>query len=324
MTKSEKNTWLFCGVTTAILLLIVLVLACKNVKEKKEDVENNFNEEIFSTVVGNSNAEEETFYAAEDNSIVEEKKCWTDYNKTFGDVIYFDGIDISYCQENIDASKIGQKFVVIKMGGLGYGARETYVDDYFYINLKKVYENNLNFALYWASYSENEMELNKEIDEICRILSELPSQYREKIKFLFIDRENQPGFDAKANPGMVNNITIQEFKSIYTAQIKRLQSRLEDIYVGIYTNIDFLSNKIDFEAIGNVPIWISWYSNNVADFTSVIDRTANYPKEITENSRKVARYLEENIVMWQYSFSGQVSGVNGNVDLNLVSSKMLG
>ena len=86
--------------------------------------------------------------------------------------------------------------------------------------------------------------------------------------------------------------------------------------IGVYTTVDYLVNMIDINKLGDVPIWIAWWnSSNLESFEPVINRTA-------KDSAGAATYLIKNIVMWQYSDSGNVAGISGSVDLNLVSSKM--
>lgn len=60
--------------------------------------------------------------------------------------------------------------------------------------------------------------------------------------------------------------------------------------VGIYANLDWFKNYIDVTKLTNCYIWLAqWGENHTADF---------------------------NVDFWQYSDSGKISGITGNVDLN--------
>ena len=60
---------------------------------------------------------------------------------------------------------------------------------------------------------------------------------------------------------------------------------------GIYANKTWLNNKMDAGALGSYKIWLAQYA-----------ATPSY----------TGRYD-----LWQYKSTGKVSGINGNVDLNL-------
>lgn len=86
------------------------------------------------------------------------------------------------------------------------------------------------------------------------------------------------------------------FASLTRKQVTDLTRFAMDIlyqkgwYAGYYTYTFFATNYIDTEALKDYPLWI-------ADYRGYVGYQGSY-------------------TMWQYSSSGQVSGIQGNVDMN--------
>lgn len=86
------------------------------------------------------------------------------------------------------------------------------------------------------------------------------------------------------------------FVSLSRKQVTDLTRLAMDIlyqngwYAGYYTYTFFATNYIDTEALKDYPLWI-------ADYRGYVGYQGGY-------------------TMWQYSSSGQVSGIQGNVDMN--------
>jgi len=253
---------------------------------------------VMTMVAGCAGAQEDT----DVETVESEKNEETEY--------FLNGIDISQHQGNIDATKLDAAIVVVRLGYSGYGSGACRVDSYFMANMEK-YDGTV--ALYWASHAITEDEVKKENEFIMDTLNDVSAEIAEKIDYLFIDRE-QSG----TNEGRADNLSRSQFNLVLSAQVKGLQKMFPDMKIGVYTNVDYLCNMVDIEKLGDVPYWMAWYvDEEPATFEAVINRVA-------KNSANAADYLEENIVMWQYSEEGTVPGITENVvDLNLVSSKIL-
>ena len=60
----------------------------------------------------------------------------------------------------------------------------------------------------------------------------------------------------------------------------------------IYTNYNYLRNILDRDVAGPFPIWLAKWSDNIGDISGY------------------------KVKLWQYTNSGQISGINGPVDLS--------
>lgn len=190
------------------------------------------------------------------------------------------GIDVSRHNGDIDWVKVknsGVKFVIIRAG---YGS--STVDNKFINNIKGAISVSLDIGIYWFSYAltvENaKAEAKKCLDTI--------SPYKNKINYpVFYDFE----YDS------VNNANKNNVKITKTIASNMAKAFLEEIrsagYIpGLYTNIDYSKNYFTDEVLNSYDTWIAQYSDRFS-------YTGKY-------------------TIWQYSESGKVNGISGNVDMN--------
>lgn len=228
---------------------------------------------------------------------------------------FIKGIDVASHQGIIDAKQATAdvNFVIIRLGYSSYVTGEPKIDTMFYENIEKFASTEAKIALYWASHAVTVKEVKAENKFICEKLESLPTETLEKISYLFIDRE-----DIGKKESRTYKMERKPFNKVLIAQVEQLQEELPEMQIGIYTNVEFISCMVDTVALGDVPVWIAWYDDtDVSSFEPVIRRTE-------EKSVTASKYLAKNIVAWQYADDGNVAGISEKVDLNLVSSKMLG
>lgn len=89
-----------------------------------------------------------------------------------------------------------------------------------------------------------------------------------------------------------NNTSGSVSKSTLTDIINKYCSIIKEAGydVGIYANLNWLNNKIENSVQNKWPVWVAQYNSE-----------CQYKKDY---------------VMWQYSSSGKVDGISGNVDMN--------
>ena len=208
-----------------------------------------------------------------------------------GRIIYDDknvkssaGIDVSHFQGDIDFNKVkndGIDFVFVRLGYRGYG--QTGIlgkDDKALENVKKAKAAGLKVGAYFYSQAISEAEAKEEADYAVQILE------GEKLDYpLVFDWEND------SEVGMrTDNVTKDEL-TLYT---KAFCNEIEALGYKpmIYMNRKEGYMRFDLAKLTDYPIWFAQLSGDYPDFYYDFD-------------------------IWQYTTTGKVDGIEGNVDLDL-------
>ena len=198
------------------------------------------------------------------------------------------GIDVSSWQESINWSKVkGQiDFAIIR---LGYGDNiERQDDKYFFNNVNGCIANNIPFGVYIYSYATNlggNASIQSEIDHCKRLLSKIS----KKPFCVYIDMEDAS--TEKLGKTLLTNFALEFCKQITQAGYK----------AGVYANQNWFQNYLNPSTIASYgySIWCAKYSDNKPNISSNYD-------------------------IWQYSASGRINGINGNVDMNTMVNNIIG
>ena len=195
------------------------------------------------------------------------------------------GIDVSKHNGYINWKKVkndGIKFVIIRAG---YGS--STIDERFEEYINGAIEENLDVGIYWFSYAISEEKARLEALKCMEVIK----PYKDKITYpIFYDFEYDSVSYAKKHGVIINKTKATAFAYAFLKEIQR-----GGYIPGLYTNIDF-SNNYFFKSIQReYDLWIAQYSSR-------------------------STYSESH-VMWQYSESGRVSGISGNVDLDYCYKK---
>ncbi|MEG1848568.1 MAG: glycoside hydrolase family 25 protein [Lachnospiraceae bacterium] len=199
-----------------------------------------------------------------------------------GKVISHMGINVS--QENgvIDYTKVkkaGIDFVIIQLGMRGYGTGKVSVDDYFIKNMEGATQAGLSVGVSFYSQAINEQEAVEEASLVIKQLKEYEIAYP-----VAYDMEEIIGDTARTDA-----LSKEERSKITAAFLKTLSD------VGyktvIYGNKEWLLQKINLSLLSEYKIWLS-QEMDVPD----------YPYQFA---------------LWQYSTTGVIPGVVGEVGLNL-------
>ncbi len=207
------------------------------------------------------------------------------HSDVFKDRILVNGIDVSAYQNNIDWNRVkadGIDFAIIRVGGRGYGAAgKTYIDGYYRQNIENAKKAGVMVGIYYFSQAITEAEAIEE----ANITLELLGSYDIELP-IFMDYEYAKD---DANPGRL--ITANLSKEQATANAEAFCKTIEAAghEAGIYANLMFLNDSIDGKALGEKYfIWEAQYNNQ---------STYQYTYD-----------------MWQYSSSGNVSGIGTRTD----------
>ena len=190
----------------------------------------------------------------------------------------FNGIDVSVHNGVIDWSKVKADGVEFAMIRAGYGKRT--IDDYFKRNMAECARAGIPVGVYWFSYALSEAEA---IEEAERCLEAI-RPYRIEYPIAF-DFEYDSVRYAKEKGVIVDKALASKMAEAFCETIKNA-----GYYAAVYTNKDFSGEYFSEEILQKYDIWLAAWSKS-ADLDN--------PPECS---------------MWQYTDSGRVDGINGDVD----------
>jgi GH25 family lysozyme M1 (1,4-beta-N-acetylmuramidase) len=190
------------------------------------------------------------------------------------------GIDVSSHQGKIDWKTVkssGIEFAIIRAG---YG--ESTIDKCFEYNITEALKVGLKVGVYWFCYALNEAEAIKEADFCFARTKAYPLSFP-----IFYDFE----YDTER---YANDNKVTYTKTSRVSVIKAFCDRIKELGrdSGIYTNLDYIKHRLNFNDLKAYPLWLAVYGNN---------------EEQTE-------YGE---ILKQTTSSGKVNGIVGNTDMNV-------
>lgn len=192
------------------------------------------------------------------------------------------GIDVSKHQGEIDWKRVkaaGIDFAIIRMGNRGYGTGKLVVDETFKENARGALDAGLDIGVYFFSQAINVEEALEEANLLLDAIQEFDITYPVV-------------FDTEAvadSSGRVNNLPQEELTNIAIAFCDTVKDA--GYRPMIYANVKWFVTKLDLNRLGEYDKWVAQYF-----------RKPYFPYEFQ---------------MWQYSGSGKVDGIEGDVDLNL-------
>lgn len=195
------------------------------------------------------------------------------------------GIDVSTAQGAIDWDALknsGIGFVVIR------AAQGTYQDSRFARNITECRRVGIPYGLYFAASAKTAAEAQAEA-EFAEGFGRLYSPTYGMWYDMELNTQKQLGKTA-----------ITEMLRAWITHIKAAGYRC-----GIYTNKDWLDNRVDHELLNECDLWYAAYPASARKVLS----------DVPKDNRDLLSYPEAAI--WQWSSSGTVDGILGNVDLNV-------
>ena len=194
-----------------------------------------------------------------------------------------EGIDLSAYNGDINWESVkasGIDFAIIRVGGRGYGTEGVlYPDDMAINNINAAKAAGIKVGAYFFSQAVTAQEAVEEADYVKSLLGDIKLDYPVAYDWEIIKDEE----------ARTDNVTAVQA----TQCAKAFCERIEELgYTPIiYSPSRELYFKYDLSQLADFDIWYCEYSN-----------TPNFYYEFS---------------MWQYSKSGYVDGINGEVDLNI-------
>lgn len=191
------------------------------------------------------------------------------------------GIDVSYWQGNIDWQQVkdaGVEFAMIRVGWRGSEQGLLDIDEYAQQNYEGARAAGIDVGCYFFSQSISPEEAVEEAEYVLSLIEGWQLDMPVVYDWEYISADSRTGnMDARLLTDCTKAFCERIRQAGYTPMI--------------YFNADQSHKQMYLEELTDYPFWLAMYESEM-----------NYPYKID---------------MWQYSNTGSVPGIDGNVDLNL-------
>ena len=199
-------------------------------------------------------------------------------------------IDVSGWQGDIDWAKAKADGVEGAIIRLGYGEGNN-ADKKAQRNISECKRLGIPFGVYWYSYADTPSIAKEEGADVVAKLKQFgvnPSDLAYPV-YYDLEKWTWEGHKPPTDPNMYNNIVNNWYSALQSAGYKNL---------GVYSYTSYLQGPLKHADIYAKTTWVAQYGARMG-FDS-------FPT----NSRG-----------WQYTSSGKVDGISGNVDMNAFGNK---
>ncbi|MCQ4665238.1 GH25 family lysozyme, partial [Extibacter muris] len=193
------------------------------------------------------------------------------------------GIDVSEFQGNINWNSVkqaGVEFAFIRVGYRGYGSGKLMVDSKFKQNITGALMAGIPVGVYFWSQAITVAEAQEEARFVYDQIKGYKIEFPVVLDSEFIN-SNRDGradkLDASTRTLLINIFCSEIRKYNYTPMV--------------YSSTSFLNTHINMSLLTNYQTWVAQYN-----------KTLTYRRSYK---------------CWQYTSSGKVNGINGNVDMNV-------
>ena len=193
------------------------------------------------------------------------------------------GIDVSRYQENIDWAAVkgaGVQFAMLRLGYRGYGSGALVMDPYFQQNIQGAQANGIEVGVYFFSQAITPEEGAEEARFCLNALKGYHITYPIVFDWESYDSSLEPRTDG-LDDKILTQCAVAFCEEVEAAGYQSM----------VYSNLTYFYLHFDLNQLVDYPLWLAQY-----------------------NSRPSFYYHFD---MWQYSGTGKVPGIDGNVDLNI-------
>ncbi len=197
----------------------------------------------------------------------------------------YPGVDVSAFQGNIDWQKVknsGIRFAMLRLGYRGYESGKLVEDEYIQQNLKATQEIDMPIGAYFFSQALNIKEVDEEIDFMLNVLGDY-----ELHMPIVLDWEIPA---ANARTAQMDARTLTALQEYFCETMTEKGSTPM-----VYFNWHQANTLLYLNELEAYPFWLALYSDRMT-----------YPYHVE---------------MWQYTASGRVPGIAGDVDINVYMPK---
>lgn len=191
----------------------------------------------------------------------------------------FKGIDISSWQGDINFEKVSQSgidFVMIRCAFRSIESDEIKLDNKFIYNITEAKKYNIPVGIYFYSTAINKKEALEEASYVINLIDDYEIEMPIAYDFEIFNQHRAQGI-------YMNQINENAIAFMDYVEKHGYQSML-------YTNLYAMEHYWNYDNFDHRKIWFAQYINDL-----------DYGKDY---------------FMWQYSSTGRIDGIAGNVDLN--------
>lgn len=275
-----------------IIISISIVLVFINLKKFNKDQEQEIEEQPAELAEITIYDIEEGYLKVPYNNMANKNKYeWDKYLKNENGILKYEdnnyttkfGIDVSEHQKDIDWTKVkeaGVEFAILRLGYRGYGkAGNIILDKSFDQNYKEATEQGLDIGVYFFSQAISSDEIKEEAEFVLSNLKE-----KNITLPVVFDLEKIKNDDARTD-----NLTEEEITNM-TLQFCNIIKE-NNYNPSIYANAKTFTTKMKLELFNDYNKWYADYQEKPI-----------YPYDFD---------------IWQYSETGKIDGIEGNVDLDI-------
>ncbi|MCM1134854.1 MAG: glycoside hydrolase family 25 protein [Clostridium sp.] len=198
------------------------------------------------------------------------------------ETVSFKGVDVSRHQGIIDWRRVSGEdisYAFIRAGFRGNTEGKLAKDEYFKDNIEGALENDIDVGVYFYTQALNEEEAVEEAEFVLDLIEPYDISYP-----IVFDLE-----ETNVNDARTADMTKEEYTRAAIAFCKTIK---EAGYTPmIYGNLKTFMLMLDMEQLEEYDKWFAYYDESV--------------------------YFPYEFAVWQYSAKGAVSGIGGDVDMNV-------
>ena len=190
------------------------------------------------------------------------------------------GIDVSKWNGSINWEAVknsGVSYAIIRCGYRGSTTGALIEDPMFRSNIQGASKAGIKVGIYFFTQATNEVEAVEEASMVLNLVKGYNISYP-----IFLDVE--------ASNGRGDAISVETRTAVCNAFCRTIQN--SGYKAGIYANKTWFNEKINTPSLTGYKIWLAQYA-------------------------AAPTYSRSKYDMWQYSSKGKVSGISGNVDMNI-------
>lgn len=203
------------------------------------------------------------------------------------------GIDVSKWQETIDWEKVrnaGIEFAILRIGNRTWGDGTISKDIFFDEYMKGAHEAGIDLGVYFYTQAVNEREAKAEAEFVIENLKKYPGYLTYPVYFDIEDIDKHRLGAAKLSNAQTTALCKTFCDTILKAGYD----------AGVYANYTEFNSRMNKSELAGYNNWL-----------------ARFAKAPTLSGTATGKYFDGAYNMWQYSSSGKVSGINGNVDMDV-------